>query len=287
VFNLHTAIVNDPVKYRQFQCGDSLITLFNCPLENKFADTWSHFNYIVKVMDGRKVWHTANKSFDLGEGSCVFVRKGATIIEQFFDVNFCVVLFFLPDEFICDVLKSKSLPVQRADKSFETVMPICNDDLVEAFFQSMMTYFGSNRKPDPSLLELKFRELILTIAGNPANADLLSYFHALLKEPHQVSIQKVMEENFCFNLQIEEFARLCNRSVSAFKRDFRRAFETTPGKWLMEKRLNHARHLLANRGKTVSEAAFESGFESPSHFSRSFKQRFGMPPTSVKHQLHH
>jgi AraC-like DNA-binding protein len=34
--------------------------------------------------------------------------------------------------------------------------------------------------------------------------------------------------------------------------------------------------------KTISEAAFESGFETTSHFSRSFKQRFGMAPSSIK-----
>jgi AraC family transcriptional regulator, exoenzyme S synthesis regulatory protein ExsA len=50
----------------------------------------------------------------------------------------------------------------------------------------------------------------------------------------------------------------------------------------MEKRLNHALHLLTNRGKTVAEAGFESGFESASHFSRAFRQRFGQPPVSLK-----
>jgi AraC-like DNA-binding protein len=34
--------------------------------------------------------------------------------------------------------------------------------------------------------------------------------------------------------------------------------------------------------KPVSEAAFESGFENTSHFSRSFKERFGMSPTAIK-----
>ncbi|MGZ8525032.1 MAG: helix-turn-helix domain-containing protein, partial [Chitinophagaceae bacterium] len=63
---------------------------------------------------------------------------------------------------------------------------------------------------------------------------------------------------------------------------FQKQFNTTPGKWLLEKRLNHAMHLLGNTEKTVGEAAFESGFESPSHFSRSFKERFGISPTAVK-----
>ncbi|RZJ99673.1 MAG: AraC family transcriptional regulator, partial [Flavobacterium sp.] len=33
----------------------------------------------------------------------------------------------------------------------------------------------------------------------------------------------------------------------------------------------------------VSEAAFESGFESPAHFSRAFKEKFSISPRDVKH----
>ena len=83
-----------------------------------------------------------------------------------------------------------------------------------------------------------------------------------------------MNDNYCFNLKLEEYAQLSNRSLSAFKRDFQKHFDTTPGKWLLEKRLNHAMNLLSNSNKTVSEAAFESGFENPSHFSRAFPPAF-------------
>jgi len=92
----------------------------------------------------------------------------------------------------------------------------------------------------------------------------------------------VMEDNFCYNLKLETYAELSNRSLSAFKRDFEKVFSCSPGKWLLEKRLHHALHLLKNQNKPVSEAAFESGFESPSHFSRSFKARFGKGPAEIK-----
>ena len=94
-----------------------------------------------------------------------------------------------------------------------------------------------------------------------------------------------MEDNFCFNLKLEEFARLSTRSLSAFKRDFLRIYSSSAGKWLMERRLNHARHLLTNLGKTVAEAAFESGFENSSHFSRAFRQRFGISPVSIRKRM--
>jgi AraC-like DNA-binding protein len=53
----------------------------------------------------------------------------------------------------------------------------------------------------------------------------------------------------------------------------------------MEKRLQHAKHLITNLGKTVSEAAFECGFEDRSHFSRAFRKQFGESPVVVKQQL--
>ena len=146
----------------------------------------------------------------------------------------------------------------------------------------MSSFFAGAREPDTSLLELKFRELVLTIADNPRNAELVTYFCSLRSEPQSVSLRRVMETNYCFNLKLEQYAELSSRSLSAFKRDFQKQFNTTPGKWLLEKRLNHARHLLSNMDKTVGEAAFESGFESPSHFSRSFKERFGISPAAVK-----
>ena len=285
MYNLHSKIVGDPGLLRRLSCGESLITIFNCPLKNKFQDTWSHHNYIVYVIEGRKIWHTSNGSFDLQQSNCVFVRKGATIVEQFTDAPFCLILFFIPDDFIVEVLKSKTNPIQNTERHHEPVIPIRNSSSGEAFFHSMMPYFEPGRKPDPSLLQLKFRELILSIADNPDNKELLSYFSSLLQEPQSVSLQRIMDENFCFNLKLEDYAKLSCRSVSAFKRDFLKIYNISPGKWLLEKRLDHALHLLTNLGKTVTDAAFESGFESPSHFSRCFRDRFGVSPTGIKQKV--
>jgi AraC-like DNA-binding protein len=258
--------------------------VFNCGEKNKYEDLWSHHNYIVYVMKGRKIWHTANGSYDLKQGDCVFVRKGACIIEQFFDMEFCLFLFFVTDEFICEVLKGRTGSLNRAVDKYQPVINIESDKAIEIFFMSMMNLFNCSQEPDQPLLELKFRELILILMNNPSNSVLLSYFCSLLKQPQSIALQNVMEDNFCFNLKMEEFAKLCSRSLSAFKRDFMQLYKTSPGKWLMEKRLNYARHLLTVRGKSVSEAAFESGFQSGSHFSRAFRQRFGHSPSVVKQE---
>lgn len=94
-----------------------------------------------------------------------------------------------------------------------------------------------------------------------------------------------MEDNYCFNLSLDEYARLGNRSLSSFKRDFEKPYKSTPGKWLMEKRLNYSLHLLTNMGKTVGEASFESGFENAAHFSNAFRKRFGRSLAALKKSL--
>lgn len=281
MFNLYTEIAGNPTHYKQFSCGESLLSIYNCPLKSKYEDTWSQYNYIIYVVEGRKIWHMAHGSYDLREGSCVFVRKGATIVEQFFETRFCFFLFFVPDEFICEVLKSKATPLPKPKQQYEPVITISKNAATVAFFQTMMIYFNSDYVPDQYLLKLKFSELILTIADNPDNSVLQSYFSSILKEPQSVALQRIMEDNFCFNLKLEVFARLSNRSLSAYKRDFLRLYHTTPGKWLLEKRLHNAKHLLSHLGKTVAEAAYESGFENVSHFSRAYKKRFGTSPATM------
>jgi AraC-like DNA-binding protein len=251
-------------------------------MKTQFADLWTQYNYLFYVIDGRKIWHTARGTYDIQKETCVFVRKGGFILEQFMDMGFCVMLFFIPDEFICDTLAARTRPLATYGQPFEPVMLIESSESLKGYFLSMYSYFSETREPDPSLLEVKFKELILNIADNPTNKEMLAYFCSLMHEPQTEALKRVMEDNFCYNLRLEAYAQLCNRSLSAFKRDFERLFRTSPGKWLLERRLQHALELLSNRNRTVGEAAFESGFESPAHFSRAFKARFGKGPMEMR-----
>lgn len=81
MYNFYDQVASNPGAFRQLACDETLITIFNCPLENKFQDMWSHHNYIAYVVEGRKIWHTPAGSFDLRPPTCVFIRKGANIVE--------------------------------------------------------------------------------------------------------------------------------------------------------------------------------------------------------------
>ena len=126
-------------------------------------------------------------------------------------------------------------------------------------------------------MELKFREMLLNICTNHNNSDIKNVLYTLSQNVNG-GIEQIMEEQYIYNLKVDEFARLCGKSISSFKREFKKIYLTTPGKWLLTKRLHLARNLILNTDFTIQQICYDCGFESDSHFIRSFKNQFGMTP---------
>jgi len=58
-----------------------------------------------------------------------------------------------------------------------------------------------------------------------------------------------------------------------------KTFGAPPRHWLQEKRLKEAKHLIEAKHQKPSAIYLDLGFESLSHFSHSFKKKFGKAPT--------
>ena len=69
--------------------------------------------------------------------------------------------------------------------------------------------------------------------------------------------------------------------LTSFKRDFKKTFNDTPSRWLINKRLREANFLMDKKGLRASNVYLEVGFEDLSHFSFAFKKMFGFTPTQL------
>ncbi|MGD8307140.1 MAG: AraC family transcriptional regulator, partial [Ignavibacteria bacterium] len=202
-------------------------------------------------------------------------------VQEITDANaWEVLVFHIPDEFLIqfanefmDNLSTGKLPELTTDMFIKIEL----DEVTRTSFYSMLPYFKQKIPPSEKLLELKFKELLLNILSIPSNKQLLAYI-LHLSDDIKTPIWQVMEKNYTYNLSLKEYARISNRSLAAFKRDFFEYYNTTPGKWLTGKRLKHASVLLNTTKQSISEIAFNSGFENISHFSRIFKEKFGLSP---------
>jgi AraC family transcriptional regulator len=97
-------------------------------------------------------------------------------------------------------------------------------------------------------------------------------------------VRTYLTENCQLEIDTDELARLANYSPSHFIRAFGAVYGETPHAFLIRQRLQRATRLLRVSMLAINEIAAESGFETASAFSRSFRQRFGMTPGTVRRQ---
>jgi AraC family transcriptional regulator, exoenzyme S synthesis regulatory protein ExsA len=91
-----------------------------------------------------------------------------------------------------------------------------------------------------------------------------------------------VEENTFNPVSLNDLAYLSGRSLSTFKREFKDVYNTPPLQWIRNRRLDRARELLTHSPLSVTDICFTTGFENVAHFSKVFKERFGISPSRFK-----
>jgi DNA-binding response OmpR family regulator len=105
----------------------------------------------------------------------------------------------------------------------------------------------------------------------------------IIEDTFMMKVRSIMEahlDNDQFG--IRELCLEIGMSRAQLYRKFKSLTDTTVNDYLMNFRLFKAKELLLNSGLNVSEVAYETGFKNLSHFSRSFKESFGVTPGSIR-----
>lgn len=265
--------------FKKIEVSSLMFSEYRCAETKSIFTAWNHLNYFIYVLEGKKKWRTLENSYMVNANEVLFVKKGANIIEKYFDSDFCAIVIFIPDSYVKDFMSQKPEIGANLKSSLQSdsAIPLKMDRTLSTYFTSILDYFSNDEKPSKYLIEIKFQELLVNILSLPSNPEIGSYFKQIAQEV-KPSIKNIMEANFVYNLSLVDFARLSHRSLSTFNRDFYGIYKTSPGKWLSKKRLFHAKKLLENTNLKIYEVAFDSGFESPAHFARVFKSENGITP---------
>lgn len=275
-------IVKENLSFNRFEFENTVCLEYTCPIEADQIGIFSKSDYLVHVLSGKKTYKTVDGEWTLTPGQTLYLRKGAEIIYQDFDDEYCMLGFFLSDDLITETHQEVQgkIPLKYSKEKLDfSVVEIDTSEFLEGYFHSMLNYFRGINRPGDHIMVLKLKELLLNLMES---SDILTTYFKGLGENNRTPIQQVMEKNYCFNLKLENYAELCHCSLSTFKREFASLYQESPGKWLIKKRVNHAANLLVNTDMSVSQVAFESGFEDLSHFSRAFKTKMGQTPKEYR-----
>lgn len=149
------------------------------------------------------------------------------------------------------------------------------------FFQSTNNYLrDEDFRHDETAENIKMTELIYHIASHDdccMKSKLLSNV-----DPARENFEQVIYDHLFRDISIEELARITNRSLTSFKKEFRRHFRMPPHKWFIRQRLMHSRLLLISTSKSISEIGNECTFPNTSHFIKLFKKEYQSTPASYR-----
>lgn len=81
-------------------------------------------------------------------------------------------------------------------------------------------------------------------------------------------------------ITLDALAAVCGLGRFHFLRQFKHTIGMTPHAWLLRLRLEHACSLLAQGNRSIAEIAQHVGFYDQSHFSKAFRQAFGVAPSA-------
>ena len=97
-------------------------------------------------------------------------------------------------------------------------------------------------------------------------------------EKHVKRVMKYLNENFTRPINLEALASLCGVTKFHLMRQFKQYTGQTIFTYLNHLRCQNAELLIAG-GTSITEAAYASGFESLSYFSRTYKKNMGTSPS--------
>lgn len=287
MINLYEILKNYPNLSRQLNCRGLLFTQYDCPQIESKEQFLIEQNFIAYVISGRRIFHKNKQSWNVAEGACIFVKKGTHITEKPEGEGWCVMVFFMPDNFLKQLVIENRRNFAMAnlpEAAVEHVLPLDVNELSRSFFFSMLPYFTQTPAPPENLLELKFKELILSLLSNKQNTHFLSYLNKL-SDDMRPSVQEIMHNNYATNLTLADYAKLSCKSIPTFKREFKKIFNDSPAKWVVKKKLNMATELLENTDLSIGDISFECGFENQTHFSRIFKEKMGVSPSQFRTKI--
>jgi AraC-like DNA-binding protein len=161
-------------------------------------------------------------------------------------------------------------------KNIELLRP---NSYLENYVNSLKSYASISGAYEEAIVVLKAKELVLLLLQmSPMIGHALFDFDI----PGKIDLVAFMNTHYRYNIGLDRMAFLTGRSLSTFKRDFKKTFNTTAGRWLTKKRLEEANYLIARKGKTASKIYLDLGFEDLSHFSSAYKKAFGKAPSQGK-----
>ncbi|WP_143307032.1 AraC family transcriptional regulator [Chitinophaga vietnamensis] len=264
--------------------GGSVVAWFKLLERQEKAEGFLTENTLTFVIRGSKEIHLPDENLIAHSGDLIFLKRGAYFMSAFFkeeDQDYQALMLCVDDQLLRSFLSEDAgiEAVKNAPHNVPMVVP-CSDAVLRVR-DTILEYMEHPNDNTSRLLELKLREVLLLLLSGPYRQQVLAFLKHMFHTDAE-SLTLTIKSNLLKPFTLEEHAKVCGLSLSAFKREFSRLFNDTPKRWINNEKLKHAQYLLQHTDKNVNEIADECGFEHVSYFIKLYKAKYGSTPKNVQ-----
>lgn len=246
-------------------------------------DVFFEENAVIYVLEGDKIFSSSTSEVRVQKGDVLFVKRGYYLMTESTNEDYKSLVFFI-DEKILKEFVSQNLElfdnITHIDPNSSWLLTLKSSEAFGKYIESILPYFKSKTKYLNQFLKLKVQELLLHLLEFDPNSQLKNLLFSIYAG-QKADLEFVLNTFYLKPLTLDELAKLSGRSLSAFKREFLEVFGQSPGLWIKDKKLEHAAFLIKNKMGNVEEVADSIGYDSVSHFIKSFKKKYGYTPNKI------
>jgi AraC-like DNA-binding protein len=256
-----------------------------CPFKLVFLEqsfdcvcNWHKNIEVILVTEGSGTIAYGHKKMDFTKNDMIIVNSD--VLHRLYSVQGISYYYLIIDETFC-----AENGISTRDRSFTPILREENANrLFEAVVSALGDYYG-NREDlfhlNTSKARLAVLSLLIALCENhslpidPRVSD---------KRPSEDYVKRVISylgDHYREPLTLESLARICGITKCYLAREFKSYTGQTVLTYLNTLRSKHAEACLAE-GMSVTETAYECGFESISYFSRTYKKIIGVPPSKIR-----
>lgn len=244
-------------------------------------EAWIYEPVLCLILQGSKVTSIGDQVVKLGPGDALVVSHDLPIMSRITKASMQEPYLAVILSLDVQLLRSLYDPVAQAPMHQASVRSMSAGPADAAWLEPLVRYFELSGSPadakalGPSTLREIYYRILLSPRGAMLRWLLVAGSHAsrIAKAIHR------LRSEYRQPLKIPDLAKTAGMSASSFHGHFKAVTGTTPLQYQKDLRLIEAHALLHTMDHAVSEAAYAVGYESPSHFSRDYSRKFGVPPS--------
>lgn len=268
--------------YETFQPANLIQLRFNAPV-------------MTSMLSGRKVMHLREMApFDYQPGESLLLPSDRLMQIDFPDATLseptrCLALT-ISDDFIRETISQLNEQVPRAETIDQWRLDtdnylVQNDPEISSLTDKLLRLFRENNAFRPFFIKNTLQELIVRLSQKQVRAGLFGQTHQHVTTNRLAYVVQYIRENLPRALSVEELCEKACLSKSHFFRLFKSELGVSPAQFILTERIRRAKAILRNPAKTVTDACYESGFNSVTHFSNAFRSIEHICPRQFKRQL--